>query len=60
MRRPVKSRGEGGAAVLDAPRPASAAMSFKLWDTFGATDVAPENTEGHAQICKRSYGPESE
>lgn len=60
MRRAVKSRDAGGAAVLDGPRPAPPAMSFKLWDTFGATDVAPEISVEHPRIGQRSYFPESE
>lgn len=60
MRRQVRSRGAGGAAVLDAPRRVLPAMSFRLWDTFGATDVAPEITVEHPQIGQRSYFPESE
>lgn len=60
MRRAVRSRGAGGTAVLDAPRRVRIPMSFKLWDTFGANDVAPEISVEHPQIGQRSYFPESE
>lgn len=50
----------GGAAVLDAPRREPPPISFKLWDTFGATDVAPEISVEHPLIGQRSYFPESE
>lgn len=60
MGRTSKSRGGHDAAVIDAPRRAPAAMSFKLWDTFGATDVAPEISVEHPRIGQRSYFPESE
>jgi hypothetical protein len=59
MRRTAKSR-VGGAAVLDAPRREPAPISFKLWDTFGAADVAPEISVEHPRIGQRSYFPESE
>ncbi|MDP3541041.1 MAG: hypothetical protein Q8T11_01080 [Elusimicrobiota bacterium] len=55
----MKSR-EGGAAVLDVARREPAPMSFKLWDTFGAADVAPEISVEHPRIGQRSYFPESE
>lgn len=60
MRRTTKSRTGGGAAVLDAPRGERVPMSFKLWDTFGAADVAPEISVEHPHIGQRSYFPESE
>lgn len=44
----------------NAPRRAPAAISFKLWDTYGATDVAPEISVEHPRIGQRSYFPESE
>lgn len=59
MRRPVRTRSVG-TAVLDGPRRLPPPMSFKLWDTFGATDVAPEISVEHPQIGQRSYFPESE
>lgn len=60
MRRASKSRNGHDAPVLDVPRLATPAMSFKLWDTFGATDVAPEISVEHPLIGQRSYFPESE
>ncbi len=58
MRRAEKS-GSGLVQAGAAARP-SPVMSFKLWDTFGATDVAPEISVEHPLIGQRSYFPESE
>ena len=60
MRRAIKSHSGAGAAVMDVARQTPSAMSFKLWDTFGATDVAPEISVEHPRIGQRSYFPESE
>lgn len=45
---------------LETPQPASPPMRFRLWDTYGATDVAPEISVEHPRIGQRSYFPESE
>lgn len=47
-------------AVLDVPRREPPPISFKLWDTYGAPDVAPEISVEHPRIGQRSYFPESE
>lgn len=60
MPRTSKSRSGQGTAVIDAPRAAAPPMTFRLWDTFGATDVAPEISVEHPRIGQRSYFPESE
>ena len=60
MRRAVRSRGAGGMAVMEAPGSPPPPMRFKLWDTFGADDVAPEISVEHPHIGQRSYFPESE
>lgn len=60
MARATGRRAGRDAAVLEAPRPAPSPMRFKLWDTFGATDVAPEISVEHPRIGQRSYFPESE
>ncbi|MDD5304965.1 MAG: hypothetical protein PHS14_17850 [Elusimicrobia bacterium] len=60
MRRAGKSRNGQDAAVMDAPARRPPPMSFKLWDTFGASDVAPEISVEHPGIGQRSYFPESE
>lgn len=60
MPRTSKSRSGHGTAVVDAPRAAAPPMRFRLWDTFGAADVAPEISVEHPRIGQRSYFPESE
>lgn len=60
MRKTTARPRSGGAAVMEPARRAPPPISFKLWDTFGANDVAPEISVEHPMIGQRSYFPESE
>lgn len=60
MARTVKARSGQGALVLESPKACPEPMRFRLWDTFGATDVAPEISVEHPRVGQRSYFPESE